>query len=87
MFERQKNGTLKPSCTIIDKKGVKYSTTNNASRIKANISLQELFMKLNNVSMPIWVDESSIFSKSNLPTKDGQIIYMFASEDKELVIN
>ncbi len=87
MFERQKNGTLKPSCTIIDKKGVKYSTTNNASRIKANISLQELFMKLKNVSMPIWVDESSIFSKSNLPTKDGQIIYMFASEDKELVVN
>ena len=84
MWDRQKNGELVPSCTILDKKGVKYTTTNNAERIKICLSLQQLMCNHFEITMPLWVDESSIFASNNLPKFDSQTIYMFASNDTTL---
>lgn len=86
MFEVQKNGELASSCTIMDNNGVKYSTLNNSNRIKTCISLQQLFCKHFDISLPTFIDESSIFSTSNLPIFDHETIYLYASESPVLVV-
>ena len=86
MWEKQKNGELAPSCSVLDKKGVKYLTTNGAEKIKICLSLQQMFCEQANVVLPIWVDEASVFSIENRPTFKTQTIYMFASSDKTLKI-
>ena len=86
MFEVQKNGDLAPSCTITDNNGVKYSTLNNSNRIKTCISLQQLFCKHFDISMPTFIDESSIFDSSNIPLLPNETIYLYASDSPVLVI-
>lgn len=86
MFEVQKNGDLAPSCTITDNNGVKYSTLNNSNRIKTCISLQQLFCKHFDISMPTFIDECSIFDSSNIPQLPNQTIYLYASDSPVLVI-
>lgn len=86
MFEVQKNGDFAPSCTITDSNGVKYSTLNNSNRIKTCISLQRLFCKHFDVSLPTFIDECSIFDSSNIPQLPNQTIYLYASDSPVLVI-
>lgn len=86
MFEVQKNGDFAPSCTITDNNGVKYSTLNNSNRIKTCISLQQLFCKHFDISMPTFIDECSIFDSSNIPQLSNQTIYLYASDSPVLVI-
>lgn len=86
MYSRQKNGELAQDCVIVDNNGVKYSTLNNSARIKMCLSLQRLFCKHFDISMPVFIDESSIFDSMHLPTLDAQTIYLFASDDKTLKV-
>ena len=86
MYSRQKDGTLKPDCVIESMDGVKYATLNNSARIKICLSLQRLFCKHFNVNLPIFVDESSVFDSEHLPMFDAQTIYLFASDDKVLIV-
>lgn len=86
MYSRQKDGTLKPDCVIESMDGVKYATLNNSARIKICLSLQRMFCKHFNVNLPIFVDESSVFDSEHLPMFDAQTIYLFASDDKVLIV-
>lgn len=87
MFETQKNGERKPSCTITNDEGVKYSTLNFSARILANIEISRLFCHLLDVNLPCFVDECSVFDSNHLPTIDGtQMIYMRCSDDQKLVV-
>jgi DNA repair exonuclease SbcCD ATPase subunit len=86
MYSRQKNGELIPDCVIVDNNGVKYSTLNNSARIKMCLSLQRLFCRHFGINMPVFIDESSIFDSTHLPTLDAQTIYLFASDDNNLKI-
>lgn len=86
MYSRQKDGTLKPDCVIESMDGVKYATLNNSARIKICLSLQRMFCKHFNVNLPIFVDESSVFDSEHLPMFDAQTIYLFASDDKVLIM-
>lgn len=86
MWETLKNGELTPSCIITSLDGIKYSTLNNSKRIKTCISLQEMFCEHFNIEMPTFVDESSVFDNENLPRMNRQAIYLFASDDKQLVV-
>jgi DNA repair exonuclease SbcCD ATPase subunit len=86
MFSENKNGELKPDCVVVNKCGVKYATLNNSARLKICIAMQRLFCSHFGVNMPIFVDECSIFSKGNLPQYDCQMVYLFASDDKNLSI-
>ena len=46
-----------------------------------------LFMKKMGVLLPIWVDESAVFSPSNLPVfDDRQTIYLLASDENYLKV-
>lgn len=86
MWELLKNGERMPSCTIMDRNGVRYRTTNTANKIKINVSLQHLFCSKMNIQMPVWIDEASVFSPSNEPKLNGQVIMLYPSDDKTLKV-
>lgn len=86
MFSAQKDGELRPDCVIVDKRGVKYATLNNSARLKTCLSVQRMFCEHYGVNMPMFVDECSIFSRGNIPEYDCQMVYLFASDDKEITI-
>lgn len=86
MYSRQKDGTLKPDCVVTSKDDVKYATLNNSARIRICLSLQRMFCKHFNINLPVFVDESSVFDSEHLPMFDAQTIYLFASDDKVLIV-
>lgn len=86
MYETQKNGDIVPSCTIVSDKGVKFATQSNSARIKTNIAIQQMFLKHYHIALPIFVDECSVFSSSNLPQLENQTIYLFASDSPTLQV-
>ena len=88
MFSTQKNGETVSDCVVLNKQGVRMSSTNFSDRILINIDMQMLFMKKMGVRLPIWVDESAVFSSSNLPHREGyQMIFMFPSNSPRLEIS
>lgn len=80
MFTQSRDGEIKADCVIVSNDGVKYATMNNSQRIKATIAIQEMFAAYCDVSMPMFIDEASIFDKNNIPTSDGQTILLYAGE-------
>ena len=86
MWSTQKDGSRVPDVIILGKNGVKYSTLNFSDRIKTCIELQRLFMEKYEVSLPVWIDEYSIFSLDNAPIIQGQSILLSASNDMYLTV-
>lgn len=86
MYSRQKDGELKADCVIESKDGIKYATLNNSARNLVCLSLQRMFCEHFGMNMPIFVDDAERYSSDNLPKFDSQTIYLFVSNDKELVI-
>lgn len=88
MFSTQKNGETVSDCVVLNKQGVRMSSTNFSDRILIAIDMQMLFMRKMGVRLPIWVDESAVFSSNNLPHKDGyQMIYMLPSDSPYLEVS
>ena len=88
MFSTQKNGETVSDCVVLNKQGVRMSSTNFSDRILINIDMQMLFMRKMGVRLPIWVDERAVFSSSNLPHREGyQMIFMFPSDSPRLEIS
>ena len=81
MYSRQKDGEMKPDCVIEGLDGIKYSTMNNSARIKVALEIQDMFCKHYGLSMPVFVDEASIFDSYNIPQFDAQTIYLYASNN------
>lgn len=86
MFSLQKNGEQVPDCVILDSNGVEYGKTNTAERLSINIELQRMFLLHFGIELPIFVDECSIFSPSNVPSLSQQHILIFATDDKILKV-
>lgn len=86
MWTVQKNGEKTPDCVILDKRGVKYGKTNTAERIKIDVELQEMFMSHYGVTLPVMIDEASVFSSFNIPKIDTQHLLIFASDDTKLIV-
>ena len=87
MWSTQKNGDLVPDLILTNEYGTRFSTTNFANRIELTLDLQELFCKTFDVNMPRFIDESAVFSPSNLPKfEDSQSIYLFASDSSYLEV-
>jgi hypothetical protein len=38
------------------------------------------------IQMPVWIDEASVFSPSNEPKLNGQVIMLYPSDDKTLKV-
>lgn len=81
MWNRQKDGNIIPDCIVLNQKGVKYSTMNNADRIKTTLSIQKMFCDHFGISLPIFVDEYSIFDSENAPIYYDNLIALRASDD------
>lgn len=87
MFSTQKNGDVVPDCVLLNRSGVKYTSTNGADRGVINCDLQRLFLKHFDISLPIFVDEASVYDDSHLPKDSNyQMIYLFASNSDTLTI-
>lgn len=87
MWSTQKNGEQIPDLILTNEKGVRFSSTNFANQIELKLDLQELFCNLFDVNMPRFIDESAVFSPSNLPSFDNtQAIYLFASDEPTLCV-
>ena len=87
MWSTQKSGELVPDLVLTNEKGVRFNSTNFANRIELTLDLQELFCNLFEVNMPRFIDESAVFSPSNTPVfENAQAIYLYASDDNQLVI-
>lgn len=87
MYSEQKDGTMRPDCIITDTSGVKYSTLSNSARLRVNLQMAKLFRAHYDIELPYFVDEASVFSHGNLPMfYDAQSIYLYASDNKTLVV-
>lgn len=80
VWSKQKDGTVVPDLVLKDANGVNFSTSNNASRLTTVVDVQRFFCEKLGVSMPTFIDESSVFSEGNLPKLEGvQTFYLFCA--------
>lgn len=84
MWSAQKDGTMIPDVVLKGKDDVRYSTLNFSDRIKTCIELARLFASHYGVTLPVWIDEASVFSSGNLPVTEAQMVLLYASDDMYL---
>lgn len=88
MWSTLKSGEVVGDCVILNKDGVKVSSTNGADKGLISLDLQKLFMRRYNVCLPIFLDEASIYDDSHLPyNEEYQSIYLFASNSMYLEVS
>lgn len=85
LFEVQINGGLKECCECTVG-GVPYSTLNSGHRIIAGLDIIQSLSELYGVTAPIFIDNCEAVSNGNLPEMDAQVISLYVSDDKELVV-
>lgn len=87
MWERQKNGELIPSCSVVSNDGVRLTTINHSQRVLIEAEIQKLFCIKNDIQMPIFFDEASIFDSKHTPKSEGwQIVLLKASDDPYFIV-
>lgn len=86
LFEMHLNGGMKDCCECTVN-GVPYSTLNSGHRIVAGLDIIRSLSELYGVSVPIFVDNCEAVSSGNLPDMESQMICLYVSEDKELVVS
>lgn len=85
LFENQLNGGLKETCELTVN-GVPYGSLNNGHRIIAGLQIIKALQGLYGVSMPVFVDNAESISNGNLPEMNCQIICLYVSDDKEIIV-
>ena len=83
LFDTQVNGGIVETCEATVN-GVPYSDVNNAGKINAGLDIINTISKKLDASVPIFVDNAESVNK--LVDTDGQIVKLFVSDDKELVV-
>ena len=86
MWSTQKDGTNIPDVVLKGREGVKFGSLNFSEQIKVRMEIQSLFMSRNNVELPVFIDEYSVFSEDNRPCVDGQSVCLFATNTPYLTI-
>ena len=87
MFQILKSGERKDDCLVTNLDGVKYSTANEASRIKMNIEIQRLFCFKNNLSLPVFVDNCSLIDSDKLPKDGSTQVFLILNNDNPLSVS
>lgn len=62
-------------CKLI-RKGIKYSDLNYSDRLLVETSMIRGFQKMNNLDLPIWIDNSESINDERLPELDTQMIVL-----------
>ncbi|MFQ9998768.1 MAG: recombinase RecF, partial [Anaerococcus obesiensis] len=83
LFDTQVNGGIVETCEATVN-GVPYSDVNNAGKINAGLDIINTISKKLDASVPIFVDNAESVNK--IIDTDGQIVKLFVSDDKELVV-
>ena len=83
LFDTQVNGGIVETCEATVN-GVPYSDVNNAGKINAGLDIINTISNKLDISVPIFVDNAESVNK--LVDTDGQIVKLFVSDDKELVV-
>lgn len=86
MWSAQKDGTLVPDVVLKGKNGVKFGSLNFSDQIKTRIEMQRLFMRHYAVSLPLFVDEATVFDSSNKPNFENQTVFLYASDSSFLTV-
>ena len=85
LFDMQLNGGMKECCECTVN-GVPYSTLNSGHRIIAGLDIIQSLSELYCVTAPIFIDNCEAVSNGNLPEMDAQVISLYVSDDKELIV-
>lgn len=81
VWSKQKDGQVVADLVLKDENGVNFATSNGANRIRVTADIQRFFCDRLGVNMPLWIDESSVLQKENIPHYDGvQTFLLFCSE-------
>lgn len=83
LFDTQVNGGIVETCEATVN-GVPYSDVNNAGKINAGLDIINTISNKLDISVPIFVDNAESVNK--IVDTDGQIVKLFVSDDKELVV-
>lgn len=87
MFQILKSGERKDDCLVTNLDGVKYSTANEASRIRMNIEIQRLFCFKNKLSLPVFVDNCSLIDSDKLPRDGSTQVFLILNNDNPLSVS
>lgn len=68
-------------CKLI-RKGIKYSDLNYSDRLLVETSMIRGFQKMNNLDLPIWIDNSESINDERLPELDTQMIVLKVTDGK-----
>lgn len=71
-------------CELVSK-GIKYSDLNYSDRLLVETSMIRGFQKMNNLNLPIWIDNSESINDERLPELDTQMIVLKVT-DNELAV-
>jgi hypothetical protein len=83
LFKRQINGDIEPCCdTLVN--GVPYPDVNNAGKIQVGLDIIKSMSAFHEVWAPVWVDNSE--AVNILPKMDSQLIALYVTTDKQLII-
>jgi DNA repair exonuclease SbcCD ATPase subunit len=83
LFKRQINGGIEPCCdTLVN--GVPYPDVNNAGKIQVGLDIIKSMSAFHEVWAPVWVDNSE--AVNILPKMDSQLIALYVTTDKQLII-
>ena len=83
LFDTQVNGGIVETCEATVN-GVPYSDVNNAGKINAGLDIINTISKKLDASVPIFVDNAESVNK--IIDTDSQIVKLFVSDDKELIV-
>ena len=68
-------------CELVSK-GIKYSDLNYSDRLLVETSMIRGFQKMNNLDLPIWIDNSESINDERIPELDTQMIVLKVTDGK-----
>lgn len=84
MFNVLINGGIEPTCdTLLN--GVPFPDVNSAGKIQAGLDIINTLCQFNNVYAPVFIDNRE--TTNEIPQMESQIINLFVTHDKYLIIN
>jgi DNA repair exonuclease SbcCD ATPase subunit len=84
MFNVLINGGIEPTCdTLLN--GVPFPDVNSAGKIQAGLDIINTLCEFHNVYAPVFIDNRE--TTNEIPQMESQVINLFVTKDKSLIIN
>lgn len=87
LFSEQKNGGIEDTCVCMVNGSVYgENTTSTTERMMAGMDIIRTLQEINDVTVPIFLDDADLYNVENIPDMDCQVVNLMVSKDKELRI-